>query len=103
MVALQLVTRSFNSILCAETAHVYVDECGAPVKMTGCQIRPIATTDGKLTPELIKPYLHGFGDQHHSQPGAIYLSQCTELGTVYTPKELKAITELAHQHNMYVH
>jgi len=103
IVALQLLTRPYNSILCAETAHIYVDECGSPVKATGCQIRPIETSDGKLTPELILPHLHGFGDQHHSQPGAIYISQCTELGTVYTVKELKAITELAHQYGMYVH
>lgn len=103
VVALQLMTRTYHSILCAETAHIYVDECGGPVKSTGCQIRPVATKDGKLTPELIKPYLHGFGDQHHSQPGVIYLSQCTELGTIYTPAELKAITTLAHCHNMRVH
>lgn len=103
VVALQLMTRSYHSILCVETAHIYVDECGSPVKMTGCQIRPVATPDGKLTPELILPYLHGFGDQHHSQPGAVYLSQCTELGTIYTPEELKAITSLAHQHGMRVH
>ena len=50
-VALQLCTRPYNSIICAETAHIYVDECGAPARMTGCQIRPIATPDGKLTPE----------------------------------------------------
>lgn len=103
VVALQLMTKSYHSILCAETAHIYVDECGAPVKMTGCQIRPVTTPDGKLSPELILPYLHGFGDQHHSQPGAVYLSQCTELGTVYTPEELKAITSLAHQYGMRVH
>lgn len=103
VIALQLMTRPYHSILCAETAHIYVDECGSPVKMTGCQIRPVVTPDGKLTPELIRPYLHGFGDQHHSQPGAIYLSQCTELGTVYTPEELKTITSLAHQHGMLVH
>lgn len=103
VVALQLLTRPYHSILCSESAHIYVDECGSPVKMTGCQIRPIATPDGKLTPELILPYLRGFGDQHHSQPAAIYLSQCTELGTIYTPEELKAITTLAHQHGMRVH
>lgn len=103
VVGLQLVTRPYHSIFCAETAHIYVDECGAPVKMTGCQIRPIATSDGKLTPELIRPFLHGFGDQHHSQPGTVYLSQCTELGTIYTPEELVAITTLAHEHGMYVH
>lgn len=103
VVAMQLLARSYNSIICAETAHIYVDECGAPVKMTGAQIRPIATIDGKLTPELISPYLIGFGDQHHSQPSAIYISQCTELGTIYTLDEIKAITTLAHQHNMCVH
>lgn len=103
VVALQLLTRPHHSIFCAETAHIYVDECGSPVKNTGCQIRPIATPDGKLTPELILPYLHGFGDQHHSQPGVIYLSQCTELGTVYTVDELKALTKLAHEHGMRVH
>jgi threonine aldolase len=103
IVALQIITRPFHSILCAETGHIFVDECGSPVKSTGCQIRPIATTDGKLTPELISHHLHGFNDQHHSQPGAIYLSQCTELGTIYTVQELSAITELAHEHGMLVH
>ena len=102
-VALQLCTRPYHLILCAETAHIYVDECGAPARMTGCQIRPIATPDGKLTPALIQPYLHNFGEQHHSQPGVIYVSQCTELGTVYKPDELKAITALAHQYGLYVH
>lgn len=103
IVALQLMTRSYNSIICAETAHINVDECGAPVKSTSCQIFSIPTFDGKLTPELIKQKLHGFDDQHHSQPGVIYISQCTELGTVYSVNEIKAITSLAHQHNMYVH
>lgn len=101
--ALQLMTKPFGSIICAETAHIYVDECGAPARFTGCHIRPVATPDGKLTPELVTPYLHGFGDQHHSQPSAIYLSQCTELGTTYTPEELKALTSLAHSNGMFVH
>lgn len=103
MIALQLATRPYHAIFCAETAHIYVDECGGPVKSTGCQIRPIATPDGKLTPALIRPYLRGFGDQHHSQPGVIYLSQCTELGTIYTPTEIKEIVDLAHHFGMRVH
>ena len=102
-VALQLCTRPYNSIICAETAHIYVDECGSPARMTGCQIRPVATPDGKLTPDLIRPYLCHFGEQHHSQPGAIYISQCSELGTIYQPEEIRALTSLAHQHGMYVH
>lgn len=103
VLALQILTRPYNSILCAHTAHINVDECGSPVKMTGCQLCSIVTPDGKLTPNLITPHIHGLDDQHHSQPGVIYLSQCTELGTVYTVNELKAITSLAHQYGMYVH
>lgn len=103
IIALQLLTRPYHAILCAETAHIFVDECGGPVKSTGCQLMPIHTTDGKLTPEGIRHRLHGFNDQHHSQPGVIYVSQCTELGAVYTSDELMAITELAHAHGMYVH
>lgn len=103
IVSLQLTTRPFNSIICSDTSHILVDECGSPVKNTGCPIFSLPTSDGKLTPALIRQKLHGFGDQHHSQPGVVYLSQCTELGTVYTPEEICEITALAHQHGMYVH
>lgn len=102
-VALQAVTRSFNSILCAETAHINVDECGAPARLTGCAIVPIATQDGKLTPELIKPHLRNFGVCHHSQPKVVYISQVSELGTVYTIEEVKAIADLLHAYDMYLH
>ena len=102
-VALQAVTRPFNSILCAETAHINVDECGAPARMTGCAIVTIPAPDGKLTPELIKPRLHNFGVCHHSQPKAVYISQVSELGTIYTIEEVKAIADLLHSYNMYLH
>lgn len=52
-VALQSVVRPFNSIICAETGHIYVDECGAPARMTGARLTPVSTPDGKLTPELV--------------------------------------------------
>lgn len=102
-VALQAVTRPFNSILCAETAHINVDECGAPGRMTGCALITIPTADGKLTPELIKPHLKNFGVCHHSQPKAVYISQVSELGTIYNIDEVKAIAELLHAHDMYLH
>ena len=102
-VALQAVTHSFNSILCAETAHIFVDECGAPARMTGCSVVSIPTFDGKLTPDLIKLHLHNFGVAHHSQPKVVYISQVSELGTVYTIEEVNAIAELLHTHNMYLH
>ena len=102
-VALQAATRPFNSILCAETAHINVDECGSPARMTGCALIPIATKDGKLTPELIRPHLKNFGVCHHSQPKAVYISQVSELGTIYTAEEVKALADLLHAHGMYLH
>ena len=102
VLALQACTKPFHSIICAATAHIAVDECGAPVKATGCTIKEIVTSDGKLTPELVKPHLHGFGFEHHSQPKVIAISQTTELGTAYTPDEVKALADLAHQHDMYL-
>jgi len=102
-IALQAVTRSFHSIICTQTAHIYVDECGAPARMTGCTLTAVPTPDGKLTPALIRPHLHGFGVCHHPQPKAVYLSQTTELGTVYTIAEIRAIADLIHAHDMYLH
>lgn len=102
VVALQACTLPFHSILSASTAHVAVDECGAPVKMTGAALKEINTPDGKLTPALVMPHLHGFGFEHHSQPKVIAISQTTELGTCYTPSEVKALADLAHAHNMYL-
>lgn len=102
-VALQAITQSYNSILCATTAHINVDECGAPGRLSGCALVPIETKDGKLTPELIQPHLHNFGFCHHSQPKAVYISQASELGTVYTINEVKAIADLLHSYGMFLH
>ena len=101
--ALQVLTRSYNSIICASTAHIYSDECGAPAKATAAVLKPLSTPDGKITPELISSELHGLGVQHHSQPKVISISQSTEMGTVYTAEELKALCDFAHSNNLYVH
>ena len=102
VIALQACTLPFHSIICASTAHIAVDECGAPTKFTGCPLKEIDTPDGKLTPELVRPLLHGFGVEHHSQPKVIAISQTTEMGTAYTPGEIKALADLAHEHGMYL-
>lgn len=102
VVALQACLLPFHSVLCAATAHIAVDECGAPVKLTGASLKEIATPDGKLTPALVLPHLHGFGFEHHSQPKVIAISQTTELGTAYTPEEVKELADLAHAHGMYL-
>ncbi len=102
VIALQACTLPFHSIICASTAHIAVDECGAPTKFTGCPLKEIDTPDGKLTPELVRPLLHGFGVEHHSQPKVIAISQTSEMGTAYTPGEIKALADLAHEHGMYL-
>ena len=101
--ALSLMTRPYHIVFAAATAHIAVDECGAPAKATGCIMREIQTPDGKLTPELLEPHMINFGIEHHSQPGAVYISQCTELGTSYTPEEVRALTAFAHKYGMKVH
>jgi threonine aldolase len=103
VLSLSTLTRSFHSVICAETAHIQVDECGAPEKFTGSKLLPVATIKGKISPYGISGYLHGFDFEHHSQPGIISISQVTELGTVYSVEEIKAITSLAHQHGLFVH
>lgn len=103
VVGLQSATQSFHSVLCADTAHINVDECGAPEKMTGSKLIAISTDDGKLSPELIKPQLYGFGFEHHAQPKVISITQSTEMGTVYTPEEIKLLADFAHAYNMYLH
>lgn len=103
VVSLRACVQPFNSILCAETAHIAVDECGAPEFMTHAALRTIPTPDGKLTPELLTPHLINFGFEHHSQPKVVYISECTELGTVYTPEEIKTLADFLHGYGMYLH
>jgi threonine aldolase len=103
VLAISTLAQSYNSIICPSTAHIMVDECGAPEKISGCKLIPVETPNGKLRPELIKPHLHGFDFEHHAQPKIISISQVTEMGTLYSVDEIKAITKLAHQYGMYVH
>ncbi len=103
ILSLKILTDSFHSIICAETSHIYVDECGAPEKFTGCKLLPVKTSNGKLTVDAIKYHMHGFDFEHHSQPKVISITQATEMGTVYTPQEIKEITDYAHKNDMFVH
>ena len=103
VIGLQTITRPYNAIICAETAHINVDECGAPEKFTGCKLLGIPTNDGKIRVEEIKAWLHGVGDQHHVQPRVVSISQSTEMGTVYTPREIAALADFAHQNGMLFH
>jgi len=103
VLGLKAITNSFEAVVCADTAHINVDECGAPEKFTGCKLLSVRTPDGKLHPEDITPFLHGIGFEHHVQPRVISVSQATEMGTVYTKSELKTLARFAHDHNMLLH
>lgn len=103
VLCIDAMCRSHEAVVCAETAHINVDECGAPQRVVGCRLLTVETADGKLTPELVRTRLHGFGFEHHSQPKAISISQPTELGTLYTLEEIRALADLAHSYNMYLH
>jgi threonine aldolase len=103
VLGIKAATQPYHAVICPETAHINVDECGAPERFTGCKVLTVSTENGKLTVDLVKKHMHGFGFQHHSQPKVISISQPTELGTVYTPSEVKELADYAHSNSMYLH
>jgi len=100
---LKALTNSFHAVICAEGAHIYVDECGAPEKFTGCKLVPVPANNGKLTIEAVRSAYHGIGDEHHVQPKVISITQATEVGTVYQPHEIRDLADFAHAHAMFLH
>ncbi len=103
VLGLSAVTHPHHAVICAETAHINVDECGAPEKFTGCKLLSVVTNDGKITIEQMRPFLHGVGFEHHVQPRVISISQSTEMGTVYQLTELRALSGFAHKNDMLLH
>ncbi|MEA2430969.1 MAG: threonine aldolase [Thermoleophilaceae bacterium] len=103
VVALQALCRPFQACICASTAHLNVDECGAPERVAGLKLLPVDTPDGKLTPAIVEPRLVRFGDEHAVQPRVVSITQSTELGTLYTLDEIRALADQAHGHGMLLH
>ncbi|MFC7932578.1 threonine aldolase family protein [Streptomyces cinereoruber] len=101
--ALQALTDRWGAVICAESAHINVDEGGAPERMGGLKLLTVPTPDGKLTPELIDRQAWGWEDEHRAMPQVVSITQNTELGTVYTVDEIRAIVEHAHAKGMKVH
>lgn len=94
--------RSYEAVVCADTAHINVDECGALEKFTGSKILSVPNNNGKIYKEDISHLLDGLGDEHQSQPKLIYISQTTEMGTLYTVDEIRDLADFAHENNMYL-
>ena len=103
VLGLKAATQPYHAIVCAETAHINVDECGAPERFTGCKLLSVPTPDGKVRAEQVKPFLEHIGFEHHVQARVISISQATEMGTLYTPSELKALANFAHKNGMLLH
>ena len=103
VVALQAVTDRWGAVICSESAHIHVDEGGAPERVGGIKLLTVPTPDGKLTPELIDRQAHGWDDEHRAMPQVVSLAQATELGTVYTPAEIRDLCDHAHALGMKVH
>ena len=103
VLSLQAMTQPFHAVICADTAHIHVDECGAPERFTGCKMLFNPTPDGKLRISDIAQHLHGIGFEHHAQPRVVSITQSTEMGTVYTVDELREITTFAHRNGMLLH
>ncbi|MDI6900806.1 MAG: low specificity L-threonine aldolase [Anaerosomatales bacterium] len=101
--ALSSVMRPFNAVICADTAHINTDECGAPERFTGSKLIDLPSGDAKLTPEQVRGAVRGVGVEHHVQPRVLSLTQSTEYGTVYTPEELRALADTAHAEGLLVH
>ena len=103
VLSLSASARSFEAVICAERAHIYMDECGSPEKIGGFKLVTIPTADGKITPEQVKERLVRRGDQHAVQPRVISVSNTTEYGTLYSVEELRALGSLAKAEGLYFH
>ena len=103
VLGLSLLLRRHEGVICAESAHINTDECGAPERLIGTKLLPVASPDGKITPELIAEQLSGRGDDHRSQPGVVAVTQSTELGTCYTLAELRKITDFCRASDLRVY
>lgn len=103
VLSIKAFLKPYEAVLCAETSHLNMDECGAPEALTGCKLRLLPSPDGKIKIEDLEKQYIRLGDQHYSQPRMISITQPTEYGTVYSLEEMRAISKWAKDHNMFFH
>jgi threonine aldolase len=103
VLGLSAAAAPFHAVLCPETAHINVDECGAPEKFTGCKLIDLPTDNGKIYPDQLKESLHFQGVEHHVQPRVVSITQATEMGTLYSADEISDLAEFAHGHGLFLH
>lgn len=103
VLGISAMVRPWDAVLCAEGAHVLVDECNALERFAGVKLVPIAAPGGKLTPTLLAPHVKGQGVEHHPQPRVVTVTQATELGTVYQREELRALSTFCRERGLLLH
>ena len=103
VLGIQAVTRPHHAVITSEGAHIQVDECGAPERFTGCKLVLCPSPDGKIRPADVISRLTGIGDEHRVQPRVVSITQATELGTVYSPEEVRELAETAHANGLLLH
>jgi len=102
VLGLDLLLARHEAVICAESAHINTDECGAAERVVGTKLLTVPAPDGKLTPDLIATRLAGRGDEHFAQPGVVAVTQSTEFGTCYSLEELRAIKSFCTAHRLRV-
>jgi threonine aldolase len=102
VLGLGLLLARHEAVICAESAHINTDECGAAERILGTKLLTVPAPDGKLTPELIASRLAGRGDEHFAQPGAVAITQSTEVGTCYSLAELRKVREFCADNGLRV-
>ena len=103
VLGMQAGIAGYHAIICTDVSHINTDECGAPERYTGAKLLPVATVDGRMSPDEILEQMHAIGVEHHSQPRVVSLTQSTELGTVYSLDLVRELTHTAHKHDLLVH
>lgn len=103
VLGLTAVVKQYEAVICAETGHINEDECGAPENFGSFKLLEVETHDGKLRPSDLERFVPAIGNEHMSQPKVVSISQISEMGTVYTPDEIKALADFAHSNDWYLH
>ena len=102
VLCIETLTQPWQAVICARTAHLHVDECGAPER-AGRKLLIVDAPGGRLSPDIVEPLLVRIGDEHAVQPRVVSIAESTELGTVYTPDQIDALANWAHAHDLLLH
>ncbi|QEC47989.1 aminotransferase class I/II-fold pyridoxal phosphate-dependent enzyme [Baekduia soli] len=97
------LTRSWEAVITPDSSHLHVDEAAAPERMAGVKLLTVPTEDGRLAPEQLAPLLARQGDEHAPQARVVSIANATELGTVYSLAQTRALADAAHEHGLLLH